>query len=815
MPFQPEVDQEFVIDAIAYRVARHPASPTLVYGQEGRQGTVYQLVATSDRRALKVFKPRHRVPAMVTLAERLAAFSDLPGLAVCRRVVLSARRHTELLRAYPDLTYSVLMPWIDGPTWADVVADKRELAPEQCLELARSFLAVLTAMEERGLAHCDLSGPNVVLPALVTPSPADLHNPVALVDVEGMYGPGLERPEIVLGGSPGYIQKFTVAEAWDAKADRFTGALLLAEILGWCDEWIRNGAWGESYFDPTEVQTDCARSYRMLTTLRERWGEGVASLFERAWNSDALADCPTFGEWLVALPVRQVTPAPAPVEAPVTLATAALLAQAQSQEEGGDLAGAVATYEQLLSQVAPGSGIADEIALILPPMREKLARQARLAEVADEAKRNEASERWQAAAAQYEALLREADLPAGQRAAWESNLARCRDEQTLADLFDAATLAAAQERLDEARAKLQDLLSRRPAGYRRNGVTAQSVLAGLDRRRNGPPSLPRREVLFAGGGILAVLVAALLVLPALQRPAVVAAATPSAVATAAPSPPAIRTALNGSSTGSVVTDDLAVRTATPNGPATAIALAATSPTLAPSLTPDLAGSATAAAQGTGAAQASATGAAQAQATSTTEAAAAANGSAQGNAPSATATSAPATATAEPPSPTPVPPSPTPAPPNATPTSAPTPIPPPTETPEPPSPTPIPPPPTPVPPTATPIPTVASVAAPTLNGASIQNGEVLLSWNYPGQLGPNDFFDVRVWQSGQPANGIANVRETSYAIGNNYPGGSYNWTIAVIRKQNGTVQTLASAGQTLQFTWSPSGPPPNCRTYPNC
>src|SRR5262249_56339008 len=115
MPFQPEADQELVIDAVAYRVARHPASPTMAYGQEGRQGVVYQLVATSDRRALKVFKPRHRVPAMVTLAERLAAYAELPGLAVCRRVVLSARRHIELLREHPDLAYSVPMPRIDGP----------------------------------------------------------------------------------------------------------------------------------------------------------------------------------------------------------------------------------------------------------------------------------------------------------------------------------------------------------------------------------------------------------------------------------------------------------------------------------------------------------------------------------------------------------------------------------------------------------------------------------------------------------------------------------------------------------------------------
>ena len=132
MPFQPVVDQELVIDGITHRVAPHPAVPTMVYGQEGRQGIVYQLAAALERRALKVFKPRHRVPSMVTLTDQLGTLADLPGLQVCQRFVLSSRRHTELLRQYPELTYAVVMAWIDGPTWADVVAAKRLLAAAEC-----------------------------------------------------------------------------------------------------------------------------------------------------------------------------------------------------------------------------------------------------------------------------------------------------------------------------------------------------------------------------------------------------------------------------------------------------------------------------------------------------------------------------------------------------------------------------------------------------------------------------------------------------------------------------------------------------------
>jgi hypothetical protein len=119
--------------------------------------------------------------------------------------------------------------------------------------------------------------------------------------------------------------------------------------------------------------------------------------------------------------------------------------------------------------------------------------------------------------------------------------------------------------------------------------------------------------------------------------------------------------------------------------------------------------------------------------------------------------------------------------------------------------------------APPSPTSApSAAAPVLAGTTTAPGSVTLNWTYGGQLGPDDYFDVRVWQNGQPANGIANVQQTSYVIGGSFPAGTYNWTIAVIRKQNGTTTTLSTASQTLQFTWAPSGGGGGkCATWPNC
>jgi hypothetical protein len=78
--------------------------------------------------------------------------------------------------------------------------------------------------------------------------------------------------------------------------------LLPAEMLGWCAPEVTQAAWGESYFDPQEMQQDSARYQALLAALQRHWGDAVARLFARAWHSETLADCPTFGEWLLALP---------------------------------------------------------------------------------------------------------------------------------------------------------------------------------------------------------------------------------------------------------------------------------------------------------------------------------------------------------------------------------------------------------------------------------------------------------------------------------------------------------------------------------
>ncbi len=380
MPFQPQINQELLIDGISYHIAEHPAAPGMPYGQEGRAAIVYQLVTPDGhKRALKVFKPRYRLPALVSLADSLAAFADLPGLQVCRRSVLTPQRHTDLLRQHPDLTYAVLMPWVEGPTWMEVMLEKRPLAPEQCLALARSLADILAAIEQHGLAHCDLSASNVMLPALVGAfgSPWPGGEGVALVDVEQLYGPGLRRPEWLTSASQGYAHRTASEGLWAANADRFAGAVLLAEMLGWCDPQVVEAAWGESYSAPEEMQAEVPRYRLLVGSLRRNWGEEMAALLERAWRSDTLADCATFGEWLISLPLEApVLPQPVEKAEKVEILSSpdpvhVLMDLARHLEAQGNISGALEAYRQ--AQALAEGGTAQELALIIADLEARRA----------------------------------------------------------------------------------------------------------------------------------------------------------------------------------------------------------------------------------------------------------------------------------------------------------------------------------------------------------------------------------------------------------------------------------------------------------
>jgi serine/threonine protein kinase len=303
MRFEPRPGDRLTINGGPFSVSSHPAVPALAFAQEGRKAVVYQVCrgADGEPHALKVFKDAYRSSEIVDGASKLAKHAALPGMSACRRKVLTRKNAEDLVRIYPELEYAALMPWVGGTTWGEILLNGRGLTREQSVWLARYVGNVLANLEARGLAHCDIGSYNITV--------EEDFSQVHLVDLEDMFGPGFELTTSYPQGSDGYqhhSSRSSPRGQWCAEGDRFAGAMLIAEILGWQDTRVHNAAYGESYFDPSTIESGAGERYTLLLDVLRDLGDqeqpdSSAALFEQAWRSDTLAKCPTLARWFRAL----------------------------------------------------------------------------------------------------------------------------------------------------------------------------------------------------------------------------------------------------------------------------------------------------------------------------------------------------------------------------------------------------------------------------------------------------------------------------------------------------------------------------------
>lgn len=305
-----EVNETIQLEGATYRVAEHPALPGIPYIQRGGRGFVIQLIALNgERLALKYFKLKYRVPELVSVAEALRQFADLPGLRAARRTVYTKAKHPTLIDQYPALEYGMLMPWLPGLTWYDVITTRSALSQAESLRLAKQAAAVLASLESRGVAHGDIAGGNVLVDRKT--------GGVELVDIEEMCGAGMPKPVEAPGGQDGYQHRDGRAGGqWRPEGDRFGAAVLFAEMLGWHDSRVRAHSADEHYFATAEMQDAQSTRFRLLSeVIRDHYGPDVAELFRAAWVGQRLADCPPLSAWQTAL---SALPEPAQVAQPAT-----------------------------------------------------------------------------------------------------------------------------------------------------------------------------------------------------------------------------------------------------------------------------------------------------------------------------------------------------------------------------------------------------------------------------------------------------------------------------------------------------------------
>ncbi len=83
--------------------------------------------------------------------------------------------------------------------------------------------------------------------------------------------------------------------------------------------------------------------------------------------------------------------------------------------------------------------------------------------------------------------------------------------------------------------------------------------------------------------------------------------------------------------------------------------------------------------------------------------------------------------------------------------------------------------------------------------------VTLRWSWNGTLGPDEYFDVRLWQAGQPHYGIAWTKAPEFVLNDTSRQGTYFWSVAVVRGQNGKwVADLSPEAPARQLTLSAPG-----------
>lgn len=299
MAFNPRPHEIIAVGQTEYRFALHPASRMkMVYGQEGRKGNVYQLEKLSnlEKYALKIFRPVFRTSNIEVSTSRLKQYSHLPGMEAASRQVISQDLFPDLVKKIPDLSYAVLMPWVADLPWQNVVKgdglDLTDISIDEWLSLASSAVKVLAQLEAEGLAHSDIAGSNVLV---------DLEKfEVCLVDLEDIFGVEFELHSAFPMGTTGYQHREAAQSdrgQWCLEGDRFSGAILLAEMIAFHEPRIRDAAYDFSYFSPKEMHDIQSDRYILILEILQNISPPLSYLFQQSWKSGSLKDCPRLAEW--------------------------------------------------------------------------------------------------------------------------------------------------------------------------------------------------------------------------------------------------------------------------------------------------------------------------------------------------------------------------------------------------------------------------------------------------------------------------------------------------------------------------------------
>jgi serine/threonine protein kinase len=304
--FRPHLRMVLCLGTTCYRFLPDPFLVTeqdAIFMQEGSEAFIYQIqeLGTGKPFALKLVKASGRGKHIAQAITALERCSESSGLTLARkRVCLTKALFPRLIETFPQLEYAVLMPWLQGRSWAGLMPARRSesiYTANQALHLARLTAQTLRNLEVHGLAHTDIAGSNVLL----LPN----FQGMELLDLEGLYFPEAVEPHPAWG-TPGYQHPNPGSLGqWCAEGDRFAGAILLTEMLTWWDPKVRAHVPpdAESLFRPQEMQERGTPLWAAVRAALETICPPALGLFDQTWASRTLSDCPTLDAWAAGLQV--------------------------------------------------------------------------------------------------------------------------------------------------------------------------------------------------------------------------------------------------------------------------------------------------------------------------------------------------------------------------------------------------------------------------------------------------------------------------------------------------------------------------------
>ncbi|MBX3037145.1 MAG: protein kinase [Anaerolineales bacterium] len=291
--FSPPPGYIIEINGSKYEVCNHPEANHLAFGIEQGEAIVYQIKNLSHEYfALKIFKSDYPKDNIIQKTTELKKFSKLNGLSVCNRTCLT-ESNSRSIRQHPELKNSILMPWIKGETWSSIIQKKFEFKKSHSLGFAKKLSDVMYNLEKHNLAHCDISDGNVIL---------DIENGgyVELIDIEHLYYKNSNKPEHLPAGSNGYAHKEAKQGLWSETSDRFALAILLTEIICWHNKDFRDSVVNENIFPQDFIHASCEQ-YLLAKKILSTFSKKLVSLFESAWSSEYIIECPTAFDWFSAI----------------------------------------------------------------------------------------------------------------------------------------------------------------------------------------------------------------------------------------------------------------------------------------------------------------------------------------------------------------------------------------------------------------------------------------------------------------------------------------------------------------------------------